>query len=53
MDGQGLILGGVTVGEKKLIREIYLFSRLTGPAMSPFSPWMLSKSLKKYTVTRR
>ena len=36
MDGQGRVLGGVAVGKKDLIREIYLFSRNTGPAMSPF-----------------
>ena len=46
MDGQGRVLGGVTVGKKELIREIYLFSRNTGPAMSPFNAWVLSKSLE-------
>jgi O-succinylhomoserine sulfhydrylase len=28
MDGQGRVLGGVTVGEPELIKKIYLFSRL-------------------------
>ena len=46
MDGQGRVLGGITVGSKELIREIYLFSRLTGPALSPFNAWVLSKSLE-------
>lgn len=46
MDGQGRVLGGVTVGCKDLIREIYLFARNTGPAMSPFNAWVLSKSLE-------
>jgi len=46
IDGQGRVLGGVTVGSKELIREIYLFSRITGPAMSPFNAWVLSKSLE-------
>ena len=46
MDGQGRVLGGITVGKKELIREIYLFSRLTGPSMSPFNAWVLSKSLE-------
>ena len=46
MDGQGRVLGGVAVGKKELIREIYLFSRNTGPAMSPFNAWVLSKSLE-------
>lgn len=46
MDGQGRVLGGVVVGSKELIREVYLFSRITGPAMSPFNAWVLSKSLE-------
>lgn len=50
MDGQGRVLGGVTVGRKELIREIYLFSRLTGPSMSPFNAWVLSKSLETLAV---
>ncbi|MDO6737941.1 PLP-dependent aspartate aminotransferase family protein [Wenyingzhuangia sp. 2_MG-2023] len=50
MDGQGRVMGGVTVGKKELIREIYLFSRLTGPCMSPFNAWILSKSLETLSV---
>lgn len=50
IDGQGRVLGGVTVGKKNLIREIYLFSRNTGPAMSPFNAWVLSKSLETLAV---
>lgn len=50
IDGQGRVLGGVTVGKKDLIREIYLFSRNTGPAMSPFNAWVLSKSLETLAV---
>jgi O-succinylhomoserine sulfhydrylase len=50
IDGQGRVLGGVTVGSKKLIREIYLFSRNTGPALSPFNAWVLSKSLETLAV---
>ena len=50
MDGQGRVLGGVTVGKTELIREIYLFSRNTGPAMSPFNAWTLSKSLETLAV---
>tara|TARA_R110002073_G_scaffold299575_1_gene466608 strand:+ start:1425 stop:2585 length:1161 start_codon:yes stop_codon:yes gene_type:complete len=46
IDGQGRVLGGVTVGKKELIQEIYLFSRNTGPALSPFNAWVLSKSLE-------
>ncbi len=46
MDGQGRVLGGVAVGDADLIRQIYLFSRNTGPAMSPFNAWVLSKSME-------
>ena len=50
IDGQGRVLGGVTVGKAKLIKEIYLFSRNTGPALSPFNAWVLSKSLETLAV---
>lgn len=50
IDGQGRVLGGVVVGNKALIREIYLFSRNTGPALSPFNAWILSKSLETLAV---
>ena len=50
IDGQGRVLGGVTVGKADLIREIYLFSRNTGPALSPFNAWILSKSLETLHV---
>ncbi|MFV9552209.1 trans-sulfuration enzyme family protein [Algibacter sp. PT7-4] len=50
MDGQGRVLGGVTVGKANLIREIYLFARNTGPALSPFNAWTLSKSLETLPV---
>lgn len=50
IDGQGRVLGGVAVGKADLIREIYLFARNTGPAMSPFNAWVLSKSLETLAV---
>lgn len=50
IDGQGRVLGGVAVGRKDLIKEIYLFSRNTGPAMSPFNAWVLSKSLETLSI---
>ena len=50
IDGQGRVLGGVTVGRADLIREIYLFSRNTGPSLSPFNSWILSKSLETLSV---
>jgi O-succinylhomoserine sulfhydrylase len=50
IDGQGRVLGGITVGSKELMREIYLFARNTGPAMSPFNAWILSKSLETLSI---
>ena len=50
MDGQGRVLGGVTVGSADLIQKIYLFSRLTGPSLSPFNAWVLSKSLETLAI---
>lgn len=50
MDGQGRVLGGVVVGKKELIHDIYLFARSTGPALSPFNAWVLSKSLETLDV---
>ncbi|KOP40246.1 MULTISPECIES: PLP-dependent aspartate aminotransferase family protein [unclassified Flavobacterium] len=50
IDGQGRVLGGIAVGDAELIRKIYLFSRNTGPAMSPFNAWVLSKSLETLAV---
>ncbi|MET2986003.1 trans-sulfuration enzyme family protein [Aureibaculum conchae] len=50
IDGQGRVLGGITVGKADLIREIYLFSRNTGSALSPFNAWVLSKSLETLAV---
>jgi len=46
IDGQGRVLGGVVVGRKDLIHPLYLFIRNTGPSMSPFNAWVLTKSLE-------
>jgi len=50
LDGQGRVLGGVVVGKKALIKELYLFIRNTGPSLSPFNAWVLSKSLETLFV---
>jgi len=44
IDGQGRTLGGIVVGKATLIHDIYLFCRSTGPALSPFNAWVLSKA---------
>lgn len=50
MDGQGRVLGGIVVGKKELVHEIYLYGRLTGPSLSPFNAWVLSKSLETLAI---
>jgi O-succinylhomoserine sulfhydrylase len=50
LDGQGRVLGGAVVGRKDLIKEIYLFCRSTGPALSAFNAWVLSKSIETLDV---
>jgi O-succinylhomoserine sulfhydrylase len=46
IDGQGRVLGGVICGKKVYIDEIRFFARHTGPSLSPFNAWVLSKSLE-------
>ncbi|MGN0019496.1 aminotransferase class I/II-fold pyridoxal phosphate-dependent enzyme [Sphingobacterium sp.] len=46
MDGQGRVLGGVVVGKKELMDKMMFLIRHTGPSMSPFNAWVLSKSIE-------
>ena len=50
IDGQGRVMGGVVVGHGDLIQEIYDFARATGPALSPFNAWVLSKSVETLEI---
>lgn len=50
IDGQGRTLGGAIVGRKDLVAEARFFARHTGPALSPFNAWVLSKSLETLAV---
>lgn len=50
LDGQGRVLGGVVLGRRELIKEVYQFCRSTGPSLSPFNAWVLSKSLETLEV---
>ena len=50
IDGQGRTLGGAVLGRKELMDEVQFLSRHTGPAMSPFNGWVLSKSLETLAV---
>ena len=46
IDGQGRTLGGIIVGSQEIIDKVQAFARHTGPALSPFNAWVLSKSLE-------
>lgn len=50
MDGQGRVIAGAILGKKELIKEIRFFARHTGPSLSPFNAWVLSKSLETLAV---
>lgn len=50
LDGQGRTIGGVIVGRQDLIKEIRFFARHSGPSLSPFNAWVLSKSLETLAV---
>ena len=44
------VLGGILVGRKELIEEVRFFCRHTGPSLSPFNAWVLSKGLETLAV---
>ncbi|TXB64591.1 O-succinylhomoserine sulfhydrylase [Vicingus serpentipes] len=50
LDGQGRVLGGLIAGKQSLIDEIQGFARHSGPAMSPFNAWIISKSIETLAV---
>lgn len=50
IDGQGRAIGGAIVTSEELFPEIKFMARHTGPAMSPFNGWLLSKSLETLAV---
>lgn len=50
IDGQGRVLGGLILGQKKYIDEVQFFMRHTGPSLSPFNAWVLAKSMETLAV---
>jgi len=50
IDGQGRVLGGAILGNKKYVDLCYNFIRITGASLSPFNAWVLSKSLETLAV---
>ncbi len=50
MDGQGRILGGVICGTPETMEPVIFFCRHTGPAMSAFNAWLLTKSMETLPI---
>lgn len=50
IDGQGRTLGGAVLGAAELIAQVRYFARHTGPSLSPFNAWLLSKSLETLSL---
>lgn len=46
IDGQGRTLGGAILSTHQVIEQIKAFARHSGPALSPFNAWVLSKSIE-------
>lgn len=50
IDGQGRVIGGAILGTKEMMEKVRFFARHTGPSLSPFNGWILSKSLETLAV---
>jgi O-succinylhomoserine sulfhydrylase len=51
LDGQGRVLGGAVLGSKQYILEVLQpFVRYTGPALSAFNAWVLTKGLETLEI---
>lgn len=50
IDGQGRVLGGAVLGNKKIMEPIYQFLRTAGPTMSAFNAWVFLKGLETLKI---
>ncbi|MCB9202532.1 MAG: aminotransferase class I/II-fold pyridoxal phosphate-dependent enzyme [Flavobacteriales bacterium] len=50
IDGQGRTLGGLILSSNEIIAKVEEYARHSGPAISPFNAWILSKSLETLHV---
>ncbi len=50
IDGQGRVVGGLVAGTEEYLAPVQRFLRNTGPSLSPFNAWILSKSLETLAV---
>ena len=46
LDGHGRVLGGAVVGSDKLVEQVYLHVRTTGPTLAAFNAWVLLSGLE-------
>ena len=53
IDGQGRCLAGAVAGNSSIIDDISLFSRSTGPTLSPFNAWIVLKGLETLNLRMR
>jgi len=50
IDGQGRVLGGAVLGNKKTLEGVYQFLRTAGPTMSAFNAWIFLKGLETLKI---
>ena len=50
IDGQGRVLGGAVLGGKEYVDKVRQMVRTMGATMSPFTAWVLGKSLETLSV---
>jgi len=50
IDGQGRVLGGAVLGNKKMLEGVYQFLRTAGPTMSAFNAWVFLKGLETLKI---
>lgn len=53
IDGQGRCLGGVVVGRKQEMQEVFGFVRTAGTCLSPFNAWVFLKGLETLPLRMR
>lgn len=50
IDGQGRVLGGAVLGNRKTLEGVYQFLRTAGPTMSAFNAWVFLKGMETLKI---
>ncbi len=50
LDGQGRVLGGAVLGNRKTLEGVYQFLRTAGPTMSAFNAWVFLKGMETLKI---